>query len=190
MSGSRSSIRSPRADTELIWHASSKGGPIESCYFRELRATWKWFSAVIEFSGFTAEEVLIGFCNSTWKRPVSTAVIRRCGRWDVRLLQTQSRGNDSLPLPKATLRRIPWSSAARPERSFMIRAGYDCSALITGHWSEKLAPMAAFMFDGRRQPTHRRWSICLNSRLCNYLSVNRQTAERPQFCTGGHCRDV
>ena len=131
MSGSRSSIRSPRADTESIWHASSKGGPIESCYFRELRATWKWFSAVIECSGFTAEEVLIGFCNSTWKRPVSTAVIRRCGRWDVRLLQTQSRGNDSLPLPKATLRRIAWASAPRPELPLEIRPGSDCNGLVT-----------------------------------------------------------
>ena len=133
MSGSRSSIRSPRADTESIWHASSKGGPIESCYFRELRATWKWFSAVIECSGFTAEEVLIGFCNSTWKRPVSTAVIRRCGRWDVRLLQTQSRGNDSLPLPKATLRRIPWSSAARPLQPVEILLGSDQNGLVTRH---------------------------------------------------------
>ena len=133
MSGSRSSIRSPRAETESIWHASSNGGPIESCNFRELRATWKWSSAVIEFSGFTAEEVLIGFCNATWKRPVSTAVIRRCGRWDVRLLKTQSRGNDSLPLPKATLRRIPWSSAARPKLPLALRSGSDRNGLVTGH---------------------------------------------------------
>ena len=144
MSGSRSSIRSARAETESIWHASSKGGPIESCYFRELRATWKWFSAVIEFSGFTAEEVLIGFCNSTWKRPVSTAVIRRCGRWDVRLLQTQSCGNDSLPLPKATLRRIAWASAPRPEPPFGIRPGYDRSGMLTGRRPRRLSQRQLF----------------------------------------------
>jgi hypothetical protein len=33
---------------------------------------WKWFLAVIEFSGFTTEEVLIGFCNAIWERPVSS----------------------------------------------------------------------------------------------------------------------
>jgi len=38
----------------------------------ELRAAWKWLSAVIELSGFTVEEVLIQFRNVTWKGPVST----------------------------------------------------------------------------------------------------------------------
>ena len=40
----------------------------------------------------------------------------------------------------ASLARLAMTHAW-PNRPFRIRAGYDCSALITGHWLEKLAPM-------------------------------------------------
>jgi len=62
--------------------------------------------------------------------------------------------NDSLPLAKATHRRLPWSSAARPKLPLSIRLGDDRSGLLTGHGPGRLAEWQLSDFPtGRKQLT-------------------------------------